>query len=127
MNITPVFAAHNRSAYTRKYLARLLSDLSSDFDLYVWDNASTDQTPDGKDFRSEWLAVALGVGKAGQKHVLGLWHGATENRTVACERLADLREPGLEPEAALLVVLDGCKALHKGVTDVFGERALVQP
>lgn len=81
---------------------------------------------DGKHFRSECLVVALGVDKAGQKHVLGLWHGATENSTVVRELLADLRERGLDTEAAILVVLDGSKALHKGAKDVFGERALIQ-
>lgn len=81
---------------------------------------------DGKHFRSECLVTALGVDKAGEKHVLGLWHGATENSTVVRELLADLRERGLDTEAAILVVLDGSKALHKGVKDVFGERALIQ-
>lgn len=81
---------------------------------------------DGKHFRSECLVVALGVDKEGNKQVLGLWHGATENRTVVRELLADLRERGLDTEAAILVVLDGSKALHKGVKDVFGERALIQ-
>lgn len=81
---------------------------------------------DGKHFRSECLVVALGVDKAGEKHVLGLWHGATENSTVVRELLVDLRERGLDTEAAILVVLDGSKALHKGVKDVFGERALIQ-
>jgi transposase-like protein len=81
---------------------------------------------DGKHFRNECLVVALGVDRAGEKHVLGLWHGATENSTVVRELLADLRERGLDTEAAILVVLDGGKALHKGVKEVFGERALIQ-
>lgn len=81
---------------------------------------------DGKHFRNECLVTALGVDKAGEKHVLGLWHGATENSTVVRELLADLRERGLDTEAAILVVLDGSKALYKGVKDVFGERALIQ-
>jgi transposase-like protein len=37
-----------------------------------------------------------------------------------------LRERGLDTESALLVVIDGAKALAKGVRDVFGERALIQ-
>ena len=81
---------------------------------------------DGQYFRKECLIVALGVDKQGQKHVLGLWHGATENSTLVRELLADLRERGLNTEAAILVVLDGAKALHKGVREVFGERALIQ-
>jgi putative transposase len=81
---------------------------------------------DGQYFRKECLIVALGVDKAGQKHVLGLWQGATENSTLVRELLADLRERGLQTEAAMLVVIDGAKALHKGVKEVFGQRALLQ-
>lgn len=81
---------------------------------------------DGQHFRGDGLVAAVGVDKQGQKHVLGLWHGATENSTVVRELLADLRERGLDPEAAMLVVLDGSKALHKGVKEIFGERALIQ-
>lgn len=81
---------------------------------------------DGQYFRKECLIVALGVDQEGCKHVLGLWHGATENSTLVRELLADLRERGLNTEAAILIVLDGAKALHKGVREVFGERALIQ-
>jgi len=81
---------------------------------------------DGQYFRKECLVVALGVDKTGQKHILGLWHGATENSTLVRELLADLRERGLNTEATILMVLDGAKALYKGVREVFGERALIQ-
>jgi putative transposase len=81
---------------------------------------------DGQYFRKECLVVALGVDQEGHKHVLGLWHGATENSTLVRELLADLRERGLNTEAAILVVLDGAKALTKGVREIFGERALIQ-
>lgn len=81
---------------------------------------------DGQSFRGEHLVVALGVDEEGQKHVLGLWHGATENSTVVKELLADLRERGLDTQSALLVVIDGAKALDKGVREVFGDRALIQ-
>jgi transposase-like protein len=64
--------------------------------------------------------------KKAKRHVLGLWPGATENSTLVRELLADLRERGLNTEAAMLVVIDGSKALYKGVRDVFGQRALVQ-
>lgn len=81
---------------------------------------------DGQYFRKECLIVALGVDKQGQKHVLGLWQGATENSTLVRELLSDLRERGLDTEAPMLVVIDGAKALYKGVRDIFGERALIQ-
>ena len=44
MNIAIVVVTHNRLEYTRKTIARLLDDSSEQFDLYLWDNASTDGT-----------------------------------------------------------------------------------
>jgi transposase-like protein len=81
---------------------------------------------DGQSFRGEHLIVGLAVDEEGQKHVLGLWHGATENSTVVRALLADLRERGLNTERAILVVIDGAKALYKAVKEVLGERALIQ-
>src|SRR5262249_6525027 len=81
---------------------------------------------DGQYFRKECLIVALGVDKQGRKHVLGLWQGATENSTLVRELLTDLRERGLNSEAAMLVVIHGPKALYKGVREVFGQHALIQ-
>jgi len=81
---------------------------------------------DGQYFHRECLVAALGVDSQGRKHVLGLWHGATENSTLIRELLAELRERGLNTEAPILVVLDGAKALYKGVREVFGQRALIQ-
>ena len=78
---------------------------------------------DGQYFRRECLVVAMGVDFQGKKHILGLWHGATENSTLVRELLADLRERGLNTEAHMLVVIDGAKALVK---EVFGPRALIQ-
>jgi len=37
-----------------------------------------------------------------------------------------LIERGLDPGHSLLVVIDGAKALHKAVVEVFGARALIQ-
>jgi GT2 family glycosyltransferase len=46
MNITIVVVTHNRLEYTRKCLSHLLSDKGEEFDLYLWDNASNDNTQD---------------------------------------------------------------------------------
>ncbi len=56
---------------------------------------------------------------------LGLWEGSTENATLARTLLADLVDRGLDPEQAILFVIDGGKALRKAIKDVFGEHALV--
>ena len=81
---------------------------------------------DGQYFHRECLVVALGVDSQGRKQVLGLWHGATENSTVVRDLLAELRERGLKTEASILVIIDGAKALYKGLKEVFGQRALIQ-
>ena len=51
--------------------------------------------------------------------------GSTENATLARELLSDLVERGLDPEQAILFVIDGGKAIRRAIKDVFGERALV--
>ncbi len=81
---------------------------------------------DSKFFAGDCLVAAIGVDLQGKKHVLGLWHGATENATVVKGLLEDLVSRGLESERKMLIVLDGAKALRKAVTMVLGEQGLVQ-
>jgi transposase-like protein len=81
---------------------------------------------DSKFFGGDCLVAAIGVDLAGRKHVLGIWHGATENSTVVKGLLEDLVSRGLESERKMLIVLDGAKALRKAVAMVLGEQGLVQ-
>ena len=81
---------------------------------------------DGIHFGKQVLVVALGIQTSGEKEVLGLWQGATENTTVVKELLEDLVARGLDPERRYLFVIDGAKALRAGIERVFGERAEVQ-
>jgi transposase-like protein len=81
---------------------------------------------DSKFFGGDCLVAALGIDVQGKKHVLGIWHGATENTTVVKGLLEDLVSRGLESERKMLIVLDGAKALRKAVTMVLGEQGMVQ-
>lgn len=72
------------------------------------------------------VLVALGIDEGGDKHVLGLYEGATENATVCTALLADLRTRGLRTDRTHLFVIDGGKALVKSIRDVFGKHALIQ-
>ena len=81
---------------------------------------------DSKFFGGDCLAAAIGIDLQGRKHVLGIWHGATENATVVKGLLEDLVSRGLESERKMLIVLDGAKALRKAVQMVLGEQGLVQ-
>lgn len=58
--------------------------------------------------------------------MLGIIEGGSENTIVAKGLLDDLVGRGLDPSRPRLYVLDGGKALHKAVTDVFGKEALIQ-
>ena len=80
---------------------------------------------DGIEIAERTHVVALGITTDGVKIPLGLWEGSTENATLARTLLADLVDRGLDPEQAILFVIDGSKALRRAIKDVFGERALV--
>jgi transposase-like protein len=81
---------------------------------------------DGEHMAGRCVIVALGITADGRKLPVGLWDGATENKTVVRSMLADLVSRGLSAEDGLLVVIDGAKALRAGVNEVFGESAAVQ-
>src|SRR3954465_12308844 len=81
---------------------------------------------DGMEIAERCHVVALGITTEGVKIPLGLWEGSTENATLARTLLADLVDRGLDPEQAILFVIDGGKALRRAIRDVFGEHALVQ-
>jgi len=66
---------------------------------------------DGLEIADRTHVVALGITTEGVKIPLGLWEGSTENATLARTLLADLVDRGLDPEQAILFVIDGGKAL----------------
>jgi transposase-like protein len=81
---------------------------------------------DGTPFKGRQMIAAVGVGNDGQKTVLGLREGATENATVVRELLEDLARRGLDFATPRLYVLDGAKALSSAVRRHAGEAALIQ-
>jgi hypothetical protein len=72
------------------------------------------------------LVAAIGIDGAGDKHVLAVALGATENAAVVKVLLADLVERGLRTDIVRLFILDGAKALSRAVRDTFGDFALIQ-
>jgi putative transposase len=82
---------------------------------------------DGLHIGDYLMVVALAITADGTKVPVGLYEGDTENTTVATGLLNDILERGLEATGEPLFVLDGAKALAKGVRKVFGDQALVQP
>jgi len=81
---------------------------------------------DGIEIAQHAVIIALGVTEDGTKVPLGVWCGSTENHVVATALLQNLIERGLRVDAPLLFVIDGGKGIRKGLTDVFGDRAVVQ-
>jgi putative transposase len=103
---------------TRTALGELMSRRLDDVRLAV-------MMLDGLEIADRTHVVALGITTDGVKIPLGLWEGSTENTTLARTLLADLIDRGLDPEQAILFVIDGGKALRRAIKDVFGEHALV--
>ena len=69
---------------------------------------------------------AVGVDLEGNKHVLGIREGATENSTVITELLEDIVSRGVDPKPKMLFVIDGSKALRAAINAVFGRDQPVQ-
>jgi len=81
---------------------------------------------DGLRFGDHQVLVAVGVDEQGQKHVLGLAEGASENEQVVKGLLEDLVGRGLKTDRKYLFVIDGSKALRGAINAVFGPENPVQ-
>lgn len=81
---------------------------------------------DGMHFGEQCVIGAVGVDAQGNKHVLGIQEGATENTAAAKDLLQSLVERGVKPERRRLFVIDGSKALRSAINAVFGSASLVQ-
>jgi transposase-like protein len=81
---------------------------------------------DGMTFGDHVMIGAVGVDMEGNKHVLAIREGASENATVAKELLEDLVERGVKPDQKRLFVIDGSKALRAAINAVFGSHQPVQ-
>ena len=116
----------SKSAVSRRFVAKTAAQLEA------WRSTPLDALDlialivDGVHVGEHCLVVALGIDATGQKHVLGLWEGSTENSTVCQSLLANLHSRGLRTDRSLLVILDGSKACHRAVTQIFGRAALIQ-
>ncbi len=81
---------------------------------------------DGMGLGKMTIIAAMGIDGDGHKHILGLEEGGTENNEVVKALLSDLISRGLDPEEPRLCVLDGGKALHKAVKEMFGAKVRIQ-
>ena len=81
---------------------------------------------DGLIFGDYTMIGAVGVDVEGNKHVLGIREGATENSTVVKELLEDIVARGVDAKRKMLFVIDGSKALRSAINAVFGAQQPVQ-
>ena len=81
---------------------------------------------DGMQFGEHHVISAVGVDRAGHKHVLGMQQGATENAAAVEDLLEQLVARGLDPKTKRLFVVDGAKALRAAINKVFGAQHPVQ-
>jgi transposase-like protein len=80
---------------------------------------------DGFTFGDHMLVAALGVTADGTKVPLAVAEGTTENKALVTRLLADLQDRGLDVTDGVLFVVDGSKALTKGIPAVFGDKAVI--
>ena len=74
---------------------------------------------DGLRFGDQPVLGAVGVDEQGQKQVLGLAEGASENEAVVKGLLEDWVQRGLKTDRKYLFVIDGSKALRAAIEAVF--------
>ncbi len=109
----------SKSAVSRKFVAQTETALA---ELLAADLSGLDLVAlmvDGVHFAETCCVVALGIDLQGNKIPLSLVEGSTENATLVTELLVGLRERGLDVTQPILACLDGGKALHRAVLDVF--------
>jgi putative transposase len=118
--------ATSKSAVSRRFKAATAAAMSELLARDLTELETAVVMIDGLNVADQMIVVALIITADGTKVPVGLMLGDTENHVVVTDLLADLVARGLRFEHGILAVLDGSKALHKAVTKVFGERALVQ-
>jgi putative transposase len=77
-------------------------------------------------FSGRRVIVALGITQLGERLVLGLREGDTENTEVCKDLLQTLIDRGLDVSEPLLFVLDGGKGMRRAIRAVLGDRHPVQ-
>ena len=81
---------------------------------------------DGLHVGDHVLMAAIGVDGNGDKHVLAVVEGATENTVVVQALIDNLLARGLDPRLPRLFIVDGAKALSKAIRNTFGVAAAIQ-
>ena len=77
-------------------------------------------------FGGHGIECAFGINDKGEKRWLGMTPSSVEKSEVVSQLLRKLVERGLSKKESLLFIIDGSKAIRKGIVDVFGDKAVFQ-
>lgn len=116
----------SKSAVSRRFVAKTSEALTTMMSRDLGSISIAAIIVDGIHLGEHLVVVALGVDEQGDKHVLGMCEGATENEAVCKMLLEDIVARGVRASRSILFVIDGSKALVAAIRRVFGKRALVQ-
>jgi hypothetical protein len=100
----------SKSAVSRRFVAATREKLSEMMSRDLSGLAICATMIDGIHMGEHLVLVALGIDEGGEKHVLGLYEGATENETVCTALISDLASRGLRADRSMLFVIDGRRA-----------------
>lgn len=81
---------------------------------------------DGTIFKGECLIVAIGIDRLGNKVLLGIRQGSTENATVVGELMGELADRGVKFDEPRLYVVDGSRAIRRAILNYAGDAAFLQ-
>lgn len=116
----------SKSAVSRRFVAATREKLSEMMSRDLSGLSICATMIDGIHMGEHLVLVALGIDEGGEKHVLGLYEGATENETVCTALISDLTSRGLRTDRSMLFVIDGSKGLSKSIRAVYGKLAIIQ-
>lgn len=132
-NYDPVVSAYakklgvSKSSVSRAFVRASQKDLDALNHSSLEAHAFVALMIDGVEYAGRSVVVALGITDTLEKIPLGAREGDTENGELVKDLLAAIVERGFKLHCEkLLAVIDGGKALKKGLQDVFGERVLIQ-
>jgi len=116
----------SKSAVSRRFVTATREKLAETMSRDLSGLAICATMIDGIHMGEHLVLAALGIDEGGEKHVLGLYEGATENETVCTALISDLTSRGLRTDRSMLFVIDGSKGLSKAIRAVYGKRAIIQ-
>jgi len=110
----------SKSAVSRHLHKRMTAKMNEALNGSLHDTELVAMMIDGIGLADHTVVVAMGITPAGQKMVLGLAQGSTENAAICTDILQDLATRGLKVDDPILCVIDGGKGIRKALRDVYG-------